>query len=429
MNDPNGPILVDGVLHLYYQSRTTMDLAEPVSWGHASSADLAHWTHHRPAMAPLPGGPDRDGCWSGNTVATDDGIRAFYSGLREGDPLQDSLSALSRDGGVTFGEPRTIVAARPGLAQFRDPFVWRDGDRWRMAAGAGSPDQVASIPTWESRDLEHWVPGRVLAELARTVLEDPETGRLVDTGGMWECPQVLDVDGTTVALVGAWGADTGIMRVLALLPGGGGDRLGGLGAHPIDDGTAFYAPSVLRDGPRGPLVFGWVVEERAIGGELGWAGTISLPREPRIGEGGRMLSRPAVEVEALRLGAGVRADSVGLTGLSPQLELGLTARPGEGVRVRFGRDEHLDLRVDESGAVAIDRASVGSDPSARRDDIRVPRAVADGRCELRVFVDGSVVEVFTGTGRVATTRVYPTAPPPWSVVPLGRAEVAVWELE
>lgn len=427
-NDPNGPILIDGVLHLYYQSRTTTDLREPVSWGHASSADLVHWTHHRPALSPLPGGPDRDGCWSGNTVATDDGIRAFYSGFREDAPLQDSLSALSRDGGATFGAPRTVVPAPPGLAQFRDPFVWRDGDRWRMAAGAGSVDQVASILTWESRDLEHWVPGGVLAELPRTVIEDPATGRVVDTGGMWECPQVLEVDGTTVALVGAWGADTGIMRVLAVLPDGGGDRLGGVGAHPIDDGTAFYAPSVLRDGPCGPLVFGWVVEDRDVAEADGWAGTISLPRVLRMGAGGRMLSSPATEVEALRLGAAVRADAEGLEGLSAQLELGLTAAPGGGVRVGFGGVEHLDLRVDVSGAAVIERASSGSDPRARREELRIPSAVAAGRCELRVFVDGSVVEVFTGTGRVATTRVYPTSAPPWSVTPLGGAEVSVWEL-
>ena len=33
----------------------------------------------------------------------------------------------------------------------------------------------------------------------------------------------------------------------------------------------------------------------------------------------------------------------------------------------------------------------------------------------RIFLDGSVLEVFTSSGRVLSTRVYPTTPPPWRV--------------
>ena len=45
---------------------------------------------------------------------------------------------------------------------------------------------------------------------------------------------------------------------------------------------------------------------------------------------------------------------------------------------------------------------------------------------MRVFVDGSIVEVFTSAGRSVTTRVYPTHAPPWTLeAPEG---VMVWEL-
>ncbi len=50
---------------------------------------------------------------------------------------------------------------------------------------------------------------------------------------------------------------------------------------------------------------------------------------------------------------------------------------------------------------------------------------------LRWFVDGSVGELFTGSGRVATFRFYPTSPPPWTLEVDGVTAadvVRVWRL-
>ncbi len=46
---------------------------------------------------------------------------------------------------------------------------------------------------------------------------------------------------------------------------------------------------------------------------------------------------------------------------------------------------------------------------------------------VRVFVDGSVIEVFTSAGRSFTTRVYPLAAPPWRVEAPDGAQV--WDLQ
>lgn len=50
-------------------------------WGHASTVDLAAWSHHPVALSPTPGGLDGLGCWSGCLVVpTSDAIRASRRG-------------------------------------------------------------------------------------------------------------------------------------------------------------------------------------------------------------------------------------------------------------------------------------------------------------------------------------------------------------
>jgi beta-fructofuranosidase/levanase len=46
MNDPNGLLYNEGVYHLYFQFIPGGDKWGAMSWGHATSEDLLHWTEH-----------------------------------------------------------------------------------------------------------------------------------------------------------------------------------------------------------------------------------------------------------------------------------------------------------------------------------------------------------------------------------------------
>ncbi len=441
MNDPNGPIVVDGITHLYFQYRSTLHSEEPVVWAHVTSPDLVRWEYHRPAISPDPLGGDRDGCFSGNTVLDEAGqVRAFYSGSIEGEPLERTLLAVSTDGGYSFGPPREIVGPPPadeGIAVLRDPFVWRTTQGWRMVVGAGTSTQTAMMRLYESSDLDTWTYRGRLAQMSRT-----QTGSS-DSGAMWECPQTFSVAGADVAIVGAWSLPDGISKVLSLVTSEVNDTTPP-SPRLVDDGPNFYAASVMRDSPVGTIMWGWATEGRSPRAcqPGGWSGMLTLPRVVGLSPSGRVTSVPLPQMASLREGPGRDLVSGCIDGLGAQLELaiGSPAEPDEPLvtRLRFGDVEYLDLSVDYvNGQVSIDRSHANADARAGAPS-DVGQVLIAGLDELRTstepiraFVDGSILELFLPGGRVATTRFYPTEPPPWRIE-VDRAgdsaRIRVWEL-
>ncbi|WUJ75468.1 glycoside hydrolase family 32 protein [Kribbella soli] len=395
LNDPNGPIELGSDVHLFFQSRPTLDLQAPVEWGHATSPDYVRWTLHRPAMAPQPGGPDSDGCWSGNTVLDDGRIRAFYSGRVDSSPYQSVLTAVSDDGGASFGPAHQVVPDPAEAVMFRDPFVWKEKGTWWMVVGAGYVDRGASLALYRSPDLSEWTAVDPLAELPRTRAGGE------DTGSAWECPQVLTIDGRRIAVVASWSPEGGPGEVLSF------DVDVPPAPQRVDHGTNFYAASAMRESRFGPLLFGWLPEGRdRPGWNDGWAGVISLPRVVWLGADSSLRSAPVPTMDTLR------TDSPGSTA---QLEIVVPDASGR-VVVHFSDEEYLTFELD-ADTFAIDRSHASVAPYAHGGRMEVADAFdpASDRPAARIFLDGSVVEAFTSAGRVLSTRVYPTAPPPWRI--------------
>jgi beta-fructofuranosidase len=393
LNDPNGPIEHGSDVHLYFQSRPTLDLQAPVEWGHATSPDYVRWTLHRPAMAPQPGGPDTDGCWSGNTVLDNGRIRAFYSGRVEDRPYQSVLTAVSDDGGASFGPPRQVVPDPSEAIMFRDPFVWKENGTWWMAVGAGYADRGASVALYRSADLENWTEAGPLAELPRSRVGGH------DTGSAWECPQVLTIDGRRIAVVASWTPESGPGEVLSF------DADAPAAPQRVDHGTNFYAASAVRESRFGPLLFGWLTEGRdRPGWNDGWAGVISLPRVVWLGSDSSLRSAPVPTIDTLRTD-------------SPGAQCEIVVPDGSGrVVVHFSDEEFLTFELD-ADTLAIDRSHASLSPHAHGGRMEVTDAFdpSSGRPAVRIFIDGSVIEAFTSAGRVLSTRVYPTTPPPWRI--------------
>jgi beta-fructofuranosidase len=411
MNDPNGLVQWRGVYHLFYQHNPAAATWGPMHWGHTSSPDLAHWTDLPIALAPTPGATDDTGCWSGCAIDDRGTPTLVYTG-RSGERETVCLATGDDDLLAWRKHPANPVVAGPppGLATtgFRDPCVWREGDRWRMALGSGVKGQGGAVLLYESPDLLQW---KDLGPLFRAAGSEH--------GEMWECPAFFPLGDHHLLMVSA----VPLQRVIYFIGRYAGNRFTSERQGVVDWGGHYYAPQVMADAQGRRLMFGWCWEGRSEAAQLaaGWAGVQALPRVLSLSARGELLQTPAPEIEALR-GAETALNPFALAPGEARtlpiggerLELCLVVAPGSGpwtLKVRRARDgaEETAIRYDPAtGTLSVDRSRASLSADAAKDLRTAPLTLqADEPLELRLFLDASLVEVFANQRACLTTRIYP----------------------
>ncbi len=204
INDPHGVTFRDGRFHLFYQHvPDSLTWAPGCHWGHATSPDLFSFTQLPVAIAP---GDGDDGIWTGSLVTDTAGeATIFYTSISTPDfgigrvrtafPVDDSWIEW-RKGAVVAQAPPDL-----DLIAYRDPFVFRDADGWRMLIGAATAGGVAAALSYSSPDLESWRYDGVAAQRSTTESSP------VWSGALWECPQLIELDGRHVMVTSVWDAD------------------------------------------------------------------------------------------------------------------------------------------------------------------------------------------------------------------------------
>ena len=201
MNDPNGLWRDgDGLWHLWFQYRDNPPAYSRTHWGRLVSADGLVWR-----LAGTDFAADADGdIYSGCVVDVGVGIgiganvvvqRAYVTrhehgrGSAAGAPppaVRQSVESWQRDGPKAAWQPAPATTrVDPGLRDFRDPFVFRYGNGWRMLVAEPCPWDAAApgparsrLQVWRSADGLHWEPAGAFGPW------DPPRV-------MWEVPQLL----------------------------------------------------------------------------------------------------------------------------------------------------------------------------------------------------------------------------------------------
>ncbi|MBC7646374.1 MAG: glycoside hydrolase family 32 protein [Pseudopedobacter sp.] len=466
MNDPNGLIFMGERYHLFYQYNPHGNVWDTIHWGHASSANLFHWTHHPLALAPEVGGIDGDGVFSGCAVLNGQTPTLMYTAhrfLKGGAEHQVLALATSNEEMLEWVKhPANPVleaeSARLALTGFRDPFVWREGDGWHLAVGAGLEHGPGLVLHYTSNNLLEWdYRGELLrAALEPDLMPEPNAAPGLEKRlGFWECPCFFPLkDGGNLCYV----------LLLSRIPQRDVHyfvgQYDGSSLHPalegqLDVNGCFYAPQTFQDSTGRTLCFGWLAEDGAAGVglprlESAWNGVMSLPRVLSLC-GGRLHQTPAPELEGLRdaeLFNGEIALEDGIQQVLPvqgdALELELTLKleglKSFSVALRRSPDglpgerEETWMHFDASTRVLrLDRSRSSLHGSSMLlSQLELPLE-AEETLTLRIFLDASTLEVFAA-GLTLSSRIYPSRADSRGVALLARGErpsarVKIWSLE
>jgi len=472
INDPNGPILLNGQYQLFFQYNPLGDSPGHISWGHSTSSDLVHWKQVSVAL------PEADGMmiFSGSTVEDRDntsGLCAAPGQTPDQSPGQKSPGclvaiytaaskdkqnqnlAVSLDGGTTWTKYSGNPVLDLGLKDFRDPKVfWHAATQsWVMVVAI--PDRH-EVRFYHSKNLRQWEMGG-------------EFGPAGATGGVWECPDLMELPVREPAgkrdALGKIVASRWVLSV-NLNPGGpqGGSAdqyfVGqfdgahftedhpGSGPHWADWGKDFYASTSFSNTPPGQdrlwiaWMGNWDYARKAPSlpgrGEMTAARKIYL-RQPADLSRATPSQEPLLLVQQPVLSTPSFKPSQAMFGASPYQTIAqanehiaekklagnvyllrVTLDPGDaaeaGVRLRRGTlnpnepaQEETVVGIDrETGRIFVDRARSGKSDFSPEFPSRVWAPLKHSQANsirLEIVVDRNSVEVFAEDGETVFTEL------------------------
>jgi len=386
-NDANGMVYYDGEYHLFYQHNPYGWKWGNMTWGHAVSTDMVHWTELGDAIHP-----DRLGTiFSGSAVVDTDNTAAFQTGdekvivcvytsaggtnpMSKGQPFTQSL-AYSNDRGRTW----SVFEHNPVLSHIngsnRDPkILWHEPTRrWVMALYLDD----STMGFFTSKDLKSWE----FQSKLKCFHECPELFALPLDGNENDKKWVL-YGGSGEYLIGDFD---------------GKEFAGRTEPIRFDSGNCFYASQTFNNIP--------TEDGRRI--QMAW-GRVAMPQMPfnqmmlfpvtltlrATGEGPRMFAEPIREIERLHR----RQWKWKSTMLKPADNL-LSIVSGELFHLR------AELRIDGARQTGFVIRNIPVVYDVQKQELSCQGKAAllkpsGDKIRLELLVDRTSIEIFGNAGRV-----------------------------
>ncbi|WP_199615223.1 GH32 C-terminal domain-containing protein [Paenibacillus alkalitolerans] len=441
MNEPHAPIYFNGQYHLFYQHNPQGPYWHHIHWGHWVSGDMVHWRDVPVALAPEKDAVDPDGVWSGSAAYDENGVPAlfFTAGDDNAKPNQSvglARSAFSEDGDNDLvrwvKHPEPVIEQPQGIgltADFRDPFVWKEGDTWYLLIGSGFETEGGTALAYTSTNITDWE--------YKGPFYVGNINKYPYLGPVWELPVLLPL-GKDKA-----GNEKHLFLISPVGPGADVEVFYWIGAFDkrnfkfipernepqlIDVGDFhFTGPSGMVDPKTGRNILFTIAQgERTphLDYISGWAHNGGLPVSVYLREDGRLGVEPIEELQALRGEKLVSFENKPLEeangllkdvkGDMLEIRLELEAQDADqaGIKVRCspgGEEETLVYYDYREEMLKVNRTKTTLDRFERSNGVQGGKLELGGEhLKLRIYLDRSMIEAYANGLKSLTTRAYPS---------------------
>ncbi len=433
-NEPHGLVQVNGRFHMFYQRTPNGPYKTQMHWGHMYSDDLVHWQHEEDALWPTlewsdTDGYDMKGIWSGDVVYQNGTAYAFYTNVNHTGPFNPGIAlATSTHANLRDWEKQGPIIDSDKVQDFRDPYLWKEGDVWHMIIGA-RVDGGGGLDYYTSSDLYTWS-----RELSFAATSYAQMGIGAD---IWEMPVFEALDGKHILIVNPIGGE--VSKYDFETPTRGvywtgtwdGNRFMPDYLQPknLDLILGHLSPTVTRTDDGKLVGIGIVDERRSSQAQLdaGWTHTFSFPREYYLLADGETLGqKPYAGLASLRDLAshqqsipGLVSDQSASVAKGRSKEVIVEVNPAStsaayGVLIGASADGTEQTRIYYDTArqeIVVDKRNSSS--SSQVEDKQIWRGDYDESAfgkpqKFHVFIDHSVVDVFINDSAAFSMRIYPT---------------------
>ncbi len=422
-NETHGLIYYKGRYHIFNQKDGNNLLLRQINWGHFSSPDLVNWTEHRPVLSPEPG-YDQYGIWSGHCIMDDKGKPVIiYTGGTDGPngiclayPRDDKLIAWKKFSAnpVVKGAP-----AQFSRTDLRDPYVWKEGSQWYMIVGYGITENKVdkgAVLLYKSKDLYRW------EFIHNLFVGDPLKD---DSGIFWEMPVFWKMNDKYILLINKvpqpnkpavafyWTGDFVNEKFIPdhALP------------KKLEVINRLLSPSVALDAKGRTTAVAIIPDENSAKAQYdqGWAHLYSIPRTWTLKKG-IICQQPHPAMKSLRGSKKVfvkKMISPGkpllLTSGKRQLEIEMEIALKDAKQFGFIIGKHPEQKELTKIFYDVERKQFSADQTKSSLNKNIPLETRSGdyplnpneKLTIRLFIDGSVVEVFINNEAAFTTRIFP----------------------
>lgn len=425
IHDANGLCHWQGKYHLFYQYLIERE-NWIIHWGHACSDDLIHWQDLPVAIKPT----IEESCFSGQTLVEENRVIAMYHGTKAGNMIalaEDKYllewNKLSDNPVIPMHNrnvPNRIYNSSLPYRIF-DPCIWKEDNGYYYSLsgsykdGEKAIDCTGEVHIFRSPDLSNWE---------------------------WLGPMFTDTTfaepGEDMVVPNFWPITEG--KHLLLCFSHKRAARGYIGEFDLESArftpdyhfrfnngefgnASIHAPSATIDDKGRYVAIFNMKEARGIK-HKNWDGIMSLPRVFSLAEDNTLRTKPVAEIKKLRFNyrkiespltlddnqkilSGIKGKSIEIKAV---LESGNAKEMGLRVFQSADNSEYTTIKysqIDQRLSIDTSQSSLLTEIQPRTPESADLQLAENELLHLNIFIDRSVVEVFTNDRLCLSVRVYP----------------------